>query len=241
DAQKNKLRTVILKARNQASDHVLEIGSGWGGFAMEAVRQTGCRVTTLTLSTEQKALAEQRIAEAGLADRIEVKLCDYRHMQGQFDKIISIEMIEAVGHEFLGAYFQQLDRLLKPDGLVVIQAITIPDQRYDLYRKEGDWLQKYIFPGAVVPSLQALVNAMTRHSSLMVESLENIGPHYAPTLAAWRERLHTHKDAILALGFDTRFFRMWNYYFSYCEAGFATRTLNDLHLVLTRPNNKSLR
>ncbi|MBD3265561.1 DUF1365 family protein [bacterium] len=239
-AQKNKLHVIIQKAEISAEDHVLEIGTGWGGFAIEAVKQTGCRVTSLTLSREQKQLAEERIREAGLQDRIEIQLRDYRDMEGSFDKIVSIEMIEAVGHEYLGAYFNALDRLLKPNGLAVIQAITLPDQRYDLYRKEGDWIQKYIFPGAVVPSFNALSNAMTRQSNFIVHNMENIGIHYSRTLAEWRKNLFDRRAEIEQLGFDDTFFRIWNYYLSYCEAGFATRTLYDIHLVLTRPNNKQL-
>ena len=240
DAQMNRIRILIRKARIRPEHHVLEIGSGWGAFAIEAARATGCRVTTITLSTQQLELARQRVREAGLEDRVSVVLCDYRHVKGQFDRIVSIEMLEAVGHEYFGAFFRACDRLLKPDGLVVLQVITIPDQRYDMYRRATDWTQKHIFPGGVLPSLTALSRAMTRHSRFVVEHLENIGPHYARTLREWRERFLAARDRVRAMGFDDVFLRKWEYYLAYCEAGFAARVINDLHLVLTRPNNASL-
>ncbi|HOW96595.1 MAG TPA: DUF1365 family protein [Kiritimatiellia bacterium] len=240
DAQMNRLRLLIRKARIRPEHHILEIGSGWGSFAIEAARATGCRVTTITLSTQQLELARQRVREAGLADRISVELCDYRHVKGRYDRIVSIEMLEAVGHEYFGAFFRACDRLLKPDGLVVLQVITIPDQRYDMYRRATDWTQKHIFPGGVLPSLTALSRAMTRHSRFVVEHLENIGPHYARTLREWRERFLASKEQVRALGFDDVFLRKWEYYLAYCEAGFAARVINDLHLVLTRPNNPEL-
>ncbi|MCF7838373.1 MAG: DUF1365 family protein [Candidatus Marinimicrobia bacterium] len=239
-AQRRKMSVLIRRARLTAQDHVLEIGCGWGGFALEAVRQTGCRVTGLTVSPAQYDLARARVAAAGLTDRIDIQLRDYRDCQGQFDKIISIEMLEAVGHRYLGRFFAACDRLLKPDGLVVLQVITIPDQRYNAYRRRGDWIQKQIFPGGHLPSLTAMCRAMTRHSNLIVEELENIGPHYARTLCAWRTRFDAAHDRLDALGYDERFRRAWRYYFAYCEAGFAARYLNNLHLVLTRPRNHRL-
>jgi len=218
----------------------LEIGTGWGGFAIEAVRQTGCRVTTVTLSREQKKLAEERIREAGLSDRIRVRLCDYREIRGQFDRIVSIEMLEAVGHEYHGTFFSAIDRLLSPTGLAILQVITMPDHRYREYIRSGDWIQKHIFPGCAVPSLTALSDAMSVSSGLFVERLDNIGPHYARTLKIWREHFLEAKDRILALGYSEKFVRSWEYYFSYCEAGFARRVLNNLHVVLTRPGNIAL-
>ena len=240
EAQLHKLRMLINKARIRAQDHVLEIGSGWGGFAIEAARSTGCRVTTITLSTKQRELAMQRVREAGLEGQVSVELCDYRRVQGQYDRIVSIEMLEAVGHEYFGTFFRRCDELLKPEGLVVLQVICIPDQRYDTYRRASDWTQKYIFPGGILPSLTVLSRAMTRHSRLIVEHLENIGPHYARTLKAWRERFLTARNQVRALGFDEVFLRKWEYYLAYCEAGFAARVINDLQLVLTRPNNPLL-
>lgn len=239
-AQKNKLHAIIRKARIQPHHHVLEVGTGWGALAIEIVRQTGCRVTTLTVSQEQYDLARQRVRDAGMARQIDVCLCDYRTHEGSYDRMVSVEMIEAVGHEFLPDFFEQMDRLLKPNGLIVMQAITIPDQRYDAYRKSCDFIQKHIFPGGHLPSLNALGQAMQQHSEWMVESIENIGPHYAPTLRAWRLSFLERVDELRAMGFDEVFIRKWEYYFAYCESAFATRNLNVLHLTLTRPSNADL-
>ncbi len=239
-AQKNKLHAVIDQARIEPHHHVLEIGTGWGAFAIEAVRRTGCRVTTITVSEEQLELARTRVREAGLADRIQVEFRDYRTIEGVYDRIVSIEMIEAVGHRFLPEFFHACDQALKPDGLMVLQAITIPDQRYDSYRKNIDWIQKHIFPGGHLPSLAAMTEAMKKASRFNVESLYNIGPDYALTLREWRQRFEASIDRVRTLGFDDVFIRKWTYYLVYCEAAFATRTLNTLHVVCTRPNNPSL-
>jgi cyclopropane-fatty-acyl-phospholipid synthase len=241
DAQVNKIRRLIQAARIGPEHHVLEIGSGWGGFALEAARTTGCRVTSITVSQRQLEEAQARAAAAGLADRVTFELRDYRNVEGRFDRIVSIEMLEAVGRSFLGTYFSALDRALKPDGLAAIQVITIPDQRYEAYSRSVDWIQKHIFPGGHLPSLGALCAAMTAHSSLHVESVENIGPHYAPTLRAWRDAFEANLPDIRALGYDEVFIRKWRYYLAYCEAAFATRALDNLHLVLTRTGNPSLR
>jgi cyclopropane-fatty-acyl-phospholipid synthase len=238
-AQLRKVEAILDKAGVQAGDHVLEIGSGWGTLAAQAVKR-GARVTTLTISQKQFAHCQERFAREGIADRAEVLFQDYRLAQGSYDKIVSIEMIEAVGHEFLGTFFATCDRLLKPDGLVVIQGITIPDQRYEAYRRGCDWIQKHIFPGALLPSLTAMCDALTRNTNLVVEDVENIGIHYARTLREWRRELLGKADQVKALGFDDEFLRTWEYYFSYCEAGFASRTLGDVQLILTRPNNKRL-
>ncbi len=239
-AQRNKLREMIRKADIRSDSHVLEIGCGWGSFAMEAVRQTGCRVTGITLSERQLELARRRVEAAGLSERIDLQLTDYRRVQGSFDRIVSIEMLEAVGHENLPDYFAALDRLLKPNGLVAIQTISIPDQRYDEYRKRCDWIQRHIFPGAVLPSVTSIASAMTSASKLMVEQMDNIGYHYAPTLREWRVRFMARREEVLALGFSKEFVRTWEYYLSYCETAFGTRTLGNLQLVLTRPNNETL-
>ena len=239
-AQLNKLKSVIAKARITSNDHVLEIGCGWGGFAIEAVQSTGCRLTGITLSREQCEYARARVRQLGLESRIEILLEDYRTVQGSYDKIVSIEMLEAVGHENLGCFFDNCDRLLKPDGLVVIQVITLPDARYETHRRENSWTQKHIFPGGVVPSLTALCQAMTESSRLQVEHIENIGIHYAETLKRWRQRLLSSNDALTAMGFDRTFRRTWEYYFSLCEAQFAMRALNDLQIVLTREGNQRL-
>lgn len=239
-AQRRRLARIIARARIRPGHHVLEIGSGWGGFALAAARQTGCRVTSITLSERQLEFARARARAEGLDQRVRFELCDYRHMTGAFDRIVSIEMLEAVGHEYYGAFFAQCDRLLKPDGLVFLQVITIPDQRYDDYRRAGDWIQKHIFPGGLLPSLTVLSRAMTRHSRLWVESLENIGPHYARTLREWREAFAARRAELERLGYDEAFQRKWEYYFRYCEAGFATRRINNLHLLLTRSGNPAL-
>ena len=240
DAQKSKYARLIRKARLSAGDHVLEIGCGWGGFAIEAVRQTGCRFTGVTVSQEQYRLARARVKAAGLEDRIRVEFKDYRKIRGQFDKIISIEMLEAVGHAYYGIFFRTLERLLKPQGIAVIQVISIPDQHYDRYRKERDWIQKHIFPGGLLPSLTILASTMTRYSRLMIEHAENIGDHYALTLAEWRRRFLAARDTVAGLGFDRRFRRKWVYYLASCEAGFRERVLGNLQLVLTREGNANL-
>lgn len=239
-AQRNKLEALIEKARIRSEDHVLEIGCGWGAFAIEAVKRTGCRVTGITVSRGQYEWASERVKHEGLLDRITILFQDYRHVTGSFDKIVSIEMLEAVGHEYFGMFFQCCERLLKPHGLVVLQAITIPDQRYDSYRRNSDWTQKHIFPGGILPSLLVLSRAMEKNSRLILEELKNIGPHYARTLAGWRANFLENEERIAQLGFDREFRRKWLYYLCYCEAAFSTRTLSDLQMVLTRPNNRSL-
>jgi len=234
-AQRRKLRAILAKADVGPDDHLLEIGCGWGGFALEAARTAGCRVTGITVSRRQLKYARRKVAASGLEDRIDIQFCDYRRITGRFDRIVSIEMLEAVGHGYLGAFFNCCDRLLKPGGKVVIQTITIPDQHYARYRREADWIQKYIFPGACIPSLTALCHAMTAHSGLIVEHIEAIGLHYAKTLRAWRRRFNQNREQVSALGFDQRFRRKWNYYLALCEAGFAEKALGDLQMILTRP------
>jgi len=241
EAQIFKIKTIIERAEIKSTDHILEIGSGWGGFAIEAAKHTGCQVTTITLSSEQKTLAEERILAAGFKDKIEVKLIDYRHISGSFDKIISIEMIEAVGPEFLGEYFASISRLLKPGGKAVIQGITIPDQRYARYCNGVDWIQKHIFPGSHIPSLGAIVEAISQRTNLLVYEVASIGSHYARTLREWRERFNKVSSKLQERGFGEEFQRAWNYYFAYCEAGFATSALNDIHLVLSKPKSDTLR
>lgn len=240
EGQINKIEALLARAQVKPGDHVLEIGSGWGTLALHAARHHGCTVTTITLSKEQYNEVKRRAHEEHLEDRVIPMLCDYRKITGKFDKIISVEMLEAVGHEYFGTFFKTVDRLLKPDGVASIQVITIPDERYDRYRRATDWIQKYIFPGAVVPSLTALNKAMTSNSRLMVDELENIGIHYARTLREWREAFEKRIDDVKKLGFDERFCRMWRYYLCYCEAGFEERELGVLQLRLTRSNNTSL-
>ncbi len=231
-----KLDRICRKLALQPTDHVLEIGTGWGGFAIYAASHYGCRVTTTTISQAQYDYACQRVQQAGLQDQITVLLKDYRDLDGQFDKVVSIEMIEAVGHQYLGAFFAQCQARLRPDGQLFIQAITIADQFYAESLKTTDFIQRYIFPGGCLPSVAALTHATAKHTDLRLIHLEDIGPHYATTLQRWRERFNAQADAVRALGFSDAFIRMWNYYFCYCEAGFLERTIGTVQLVFTRPD-----
>ena len=214
-------------------DHLLEIGCGWGGMAIHAAKTRGCRVTAITISREQQALAAARVADAGLSDRVAIELRDYRDLTGTFDKIVSIEMLEAVGHEYLPAYFATCDRVLAPDGRLAIQTITMPDDRYDAYRTRVDWMQTYIFPGSCIPSLAAIRRALAG-SSLRIAHEHDIGLDYAPTLRAWRERFIAALPAVRRLGFDEPFVRTWLLYLAFSEAAFAEQTLADHQLVLAR-------
>ena len=236
NAQENKFERILQLARIDTSDKVLEIGCGWGGFAVAAARRTGSQVTGITLSEAQHRFALQRVQEENLQDRISILLQDYRKTDGTYDRIVSIEMLEAVGERYFGTFFRCCDRLLKPGGLLVLQVITIPDQRYDTYRKETDWIQKHIFPGGLLPSLTRLCTAATAHSSLVMESMEDIGPHYARTLHDWRDRFVQHRDDVAAMGFDRGFQRKWVYYLAICEAGFAERALGDIQVVFRKPS-----
>ncbi len=235
DASTAKLARICRKLDLQPGDHVLEIGSGWGGFALHAAGRHGCRVTTVTLSRQQCDLARARVAAAGLDHLVEVSLTDYRDLDGQYDKLVSIEMVEAVGAEHLDTYFRQCGRLLKPDGAMLLQAITIADQRYEAALKEVDFIQKHIFPGGFLPSVTALTAAMTRASDLRPAQLEDIGPHYAETLARWRANFLAELDAVRAQGFDERFIRMWLFYLCYCEGGFRERDIGTVQMLLAKP------
>jgi len=197
-------------------------------------RQAGCRVTSITISEQQLKLARERVAAAGLQDRVSIEFRDYRDVQGAFDRVVSIEMLEAVGHEHFDSYFQTIDRVLKPGGRAVIQVITIPHERYDSYRNSVDWIQKHIFPGGHLPSVEALAESMARSTRLRIAGQDDIGPHYAPTLRQWSANLAAARDRLSAMGYDDVFYRTWQYYFSYCEAAFATRTLGNHHLTLER-------
>ena len=241
EAQRNKLSSIISKGQIEAGDQVLEIGCGWGSLALETVRQTGCSMTCVTLSEEQAELFRERVQEAGLEEKITIKLQDYRELTGQFDKILSVEMLEAVGREYIGDFFAACERLLKPNGLVVLQVITMPEQRIPEYERNCDWIQKHIFPGCFVPSLGLVTNEVAERSRLIVEHVENIGIHYARTLREWCNRFLSQKERVKRAGFAEEFVRAWKYYFCYCEAGFATRTLGTHQIVLTRPNNQDLK
>lgn len=239
-AQHNKIQRLLQKLRLQPSDHLLEIGTGWGTLAIEATKTYGCQVTSVTISKEQFKFAKERIKQENLEHKIEIRFQDYRTIQGQYDKIVSVEMLEAVGHEHLPVFFKRCDEILRPNGLLVLQVISMVDQKYEQYRKSCDWIQKYIFPGSLLPSLTILTQTMTKASRFMVEHLENIGIHYAQTLREWNQRFQANWSDIEKLGFDEQFRRKWEYYFCYCEAGFQSRAIGDLQLVLTRSHNNSL-
>jgi cyclopropane-fatty-acyl-phospholipid synthase len=239
-AQHSKYDALCRKLRLQPGDHVLEIGSGWGGFSLHAARHYGCRVTTITISEEQFKLARQRFAEAGLSDRIQILLQDYRLLSGSFDKIVSIEMMEALGDKYLETYLSKLNQLLKPNGLIGLQFITVPDSRHAQLRKGVDWIQKHIFPGSLLLSLSRVGEAFRRTSELSLHELEDLGASYAKTLNAWWERFNSKLDEVAALGFDGRFIRKWNYYLQYCEAAFASRNISVVQGIYTRPNNPTL-
>ncbi|MFV8869999.1 class I SAM-dependent methyltransferase [Serratia fonticola] len=233
-AQQAKMERLCEQLALTASDHLLEIGTGWGAMAEYAARHYGCRVTTTTLSREQYIWATERIARAGLQDRVQVLLCDYRDLTGEFDKLVSVEMIEAVGKRYLPDFFRTCQARLRPGGRMAIQAITIQDQRYHDYSKSVDFIQRYIFPGGFLPSITAMSELMTRHTDFVVRNLFDMGPDYARTLTLWRQRfLHAWQD-IEKLGFDERFRRMWLYYFGYCEAGFNARTISVVQLTAER-------
>ena len=232
-AQRAKYRRLAAKAGLRPGRHVLEIGCGWGGFAEVAASEFECRVTGVTISREQASYARERMARAGLADRVSIELADYREIAGEYDAIVSIEMLEAVGHRFLPAYFRKCDEVLAPGGRAAIQVITIPDGRYLRYRLRPDFIQRFIFPGAHLPSLGAMRRAL-RGTTLRIADREDVAPHYGPTLAAWRRRLLEQRSAVLGLGFDEGFLRRWEFYFAYCEAAFRTRYVADWQLVLER-------
>ncbi|AIR62882.1 cyclopropane-fatty-acyl-phospholipid synthase family protein [Cedecea neteri] len=233
-AQRAKMARLCEQLTLKASDHLLEIGTGWGAMAEYAASHYGCRVTTTTLSQEQYDWAKARIARAGLQDRVEVLLCDYRDLTGHYDKLVSIEMIEAVGQRYLPAFFRTCQARLRPGGKMAIQAITIQDQRYRDYSKSVDFIQRYIFPGGFLPSVTVMSDLMTRHTDFVVRNLLDMGPDYARTLAHWRQRFVHAWQEIEALGFDDRFRRMWLYYFGYCEAGFNARTISVVQLTAER-------
>lgn len=237
-ASELKLKTICDKLALTSSDHVVEIGTGWGGFAIYAATHYGCKVTTTTISQQQYTLAKARVEAAGLQDKITLLLEDYRHLTGTFDKLVSIEMIEAVGYQFYDTYFAKVSSLLKPNGLACIQAITIVDQRYESAKKSVDFIQRYIFPGSCIPSNTAMLNSITKVSDLRLFDLEDIGPHYATTLRMWREQFFSNIDAIRALSYSEEFIKMWDFYLCYCEGGFAERALGDVHLLLAKPNNR---
>jgi cyclopropane-fatty-acyl-phospholipid synthase len=236
DASREKLDRICRKLNLTPNDHVIEIGTGWGSFAMHAAGTYGCKVTTTTISREQYELAQERIKASGLEDKITLLLRDYRDLEGSYDKLVSIEMIEAVGDDHLGEYFSKCASLVKADGQLLIQAITMPDHRYEQYLKRTDFIQQYIFPGSCVPSLAAMLQYISHHTDLRVENIENFGPHYARTLKLWHDNFMANSDRIQSLGYSKEFIRLWQYYLCYCEAGFREKYLGTLHLHMSRPD-----
>jgi cyclopropane-fatty-acyl-phospholipid synthase len=234
-ASEAKLERICRKLQLKPSDHVMEIGTGWGGFAMYAAKHYGCRVTTTTISRQQYDYAQQRVREAGLEDRITLLFDDYRELRGSYDKLVSIEMIEAIGHRYFDTYFRKCSELLKPQGMMLLQSITIADQRYREARKSIDFIQRHIFPGGCLPSVAALSDTIAHHTDMRIFHLEDIGSHYATTLQRWRERFHAQADKIRRLGYPERFMRSWEYYFCYCEAGFRQQSIGTVQLLLTKP------
>ena len=235
----HKLETICQGLELTSQDHIIEIGSGWGGFAIYAAQQYGCKVTTTTISKEQYKYVRQKIKDLKLSHKITVLFSDYRHLIGQYDKLVSIEMLEAVGYQYYDTYFKVCANLLKPQGLAVIQTITIADQRYEKAKRSVDFIQRYIFPGSCIPSITALQNSMTQSSDLRIYSIHDIGIHYARTLALWREAFFKRLKDIKVLGFDDAFIRMWHFYFSYCEGGFQEKVISDIHLKLVKPGYRT--
>ena len=233
-----KLQRICDKLQLNESDHVIEIGTGWGGFALYAAQNYGCKVTTTTISQQQHDWAQQRIIEAGLEDKITLLMEDYRDLQGTYDKLVSIEMIEAVGHQYLDTYFAKCSSLLKPEGIMLIQSITIADQQYDQAIKSVDFIQRFIFPGGFIPSVSAITSSVKSSTDMRLFQLEDIGPHYATTLYDWRQRFFENIEPIKALGYSQQFIAMWDFYLCYCEAGFLERVLGNAHLVFIKPKNR---
>jgi cyclopropane-fatty-acyl-phospholipid synthase len=235
DAQCAKLALICRKLELRESEHLLEIGTGWGGLALYAAKHIGCRVTSTTISTQQYEYAKDRIARAGLADRVTVLLEDYRDLKGRFDKLASIETIEAVGHQYFDVFFRQCGALLHSAGSMLMQAITIPDQRYEQARRGVDFIKRYIFPGGCLPAVTVMLDAISRHSDLRLTHLEDMGLHYATTLRRWRDNFRANLAAVRALGYGESFLRMWEFYLGYCEAAFLERAISNVQMVLVKP------
>jgi cyclopropane-fatty-acyl-phospholipid synthase len=234
EAQFAKLDRICRTLALGPSDHVLEIGTGWGGFAIHAAGRYGCRVTTATISPSQFELARERVRAAGLADRVTLLLEDYRDLDGRFDRLVSIEMIEAIGHRQYGEFFRRAAQRLAPRGRMMLQSITIADHRYERARDEVDFIKRYVFPGACIPSVSALAAAMADSSDLRILALDDIGLHYATTLAHWRSNFEANLGGVRALGFPETFLRLWEFYLCYCEAGFAEGQLGDAQMLFER-------
>jgi cyclopropane-fatty-acyl-phospholipid synthase len=235
EASVAKFDRICQKLELSEKDHVLEIGSGWGGFALHAASRYGCRITASTISRRQYEFTVKLVEKAGLEDRVRVLLQDYRDLEGAYDKLVSVEMIEAVGHQYFDTYFAKCSGLLKPNGLMLLQAIVFPDQQYERYRRSVDFIQKYIFPGGCLPSVGEICLSIGRASDFRLSHLEDITPHYAETLAHWRQRFRDKIDQIRKLGFDDEFIRTWEFYFCYCEGGFREHAIGDVQILLSKP------
>jgi len=237
-AQHERLEAICRRLELRPGHRVLEIGSGWGGFAMHAARYHGCTVTTTTISQRQYEYTRRRAAAEGVADRVQVLNADYRELEGRYDRLVSIEMIEAVGRQYYDTFFSRCASLLEPDGAMFLQAITIADQRYERAARSVDFIQRFIFPGSCIPSIAALSAAIARSGDLRIVHLQDIGPHYARTLREWRRNFHANAARIRALGHDAAFMRMWEYYFCYCEGGFLERSIGNAQIVLVKPGSR---
>lgn len=238
DAQINRLDEICKKLDLQPSDQLLEIGTGWGALSIHAAKNYGCHVTTTTISREQYNLARERVKTEGLENKITVLFDDYRHLSGKYDKLVSVEMIEAVGHQYYETYFKQCSHLLKPTGMMLLQAITIADQQYESAKKSVDFIKRYIFPGSCIPSVTAIQDAVTKSSDLRLYNLKDIGPHYATTLNRWRKNVFANLEEIKALGYSDEFIKMWEFYLCYCEGGFTERVISDVHMLFVKPGNR---
>lgn len=236
-AQLAKYRRLAEQLHIRPGDHVLEIGSGWGGNALFLAENYGCRVTSVTISQEQQKLAMQRVQERGLEDKVSVIICDYRKVTGQFDKIVSVEMLEAVGASHFESFFAQCSKLLKKDGILAFQVITCPDSRFEELKNGVDWIQKHIFPGSLLPSVGAINQAINDTGNLTMVDLKDIGLDYARTLKMWNDNFNAVRGQVKALGFSENFCRKWNYYLCYCEAAFHMRNINVMQMIYSRPNN----
>jgi cyclopropane-fatty-acyl-phospholipid synthase len=238
DASTAKLERICQKLHLQPDDHILEIGTGWGGFAIYAAKNYGCHITTTTISKEQYQAAQQRVIDVGVADRVTILMEDYRDLQGRYDKLVSIEMIEAVGHYYLDTYLKQCAALLKPNGLALIQAITIEDSYYYQALKSVDFIKRYIFPGSFIPCVSAIVASAARSTDLRLINLEDQGESYALTLNHWRKRFLAALDQVRAQGYNEEFIRMWEFYLCYCEGGFKEKSISNVQLLLAKPGNR---
>tara|TARA_X000000368_G_C22918660_1_gene662003 strand:- start:257 stop:997 length:741 start_codon:yes stop_codon:yes gene_type:complete len=239
-ASLNKLDIICRKLHLKRSDKIIEIGSGWGGFAIYAANKYGCHVTTTTISKQQFQYVKSKIKKLKLEKKVTVLFKDYRDLSGSYDKLVSIEMIEAVGHQYYDSYFQVISNLLKEDGEALIQAITIKDQRYKQAIKSIDFIQKYIFPGSCIPSLTAIQNSLTDSTDMVINQVDDIGHHYAITLRQWRKNFNANINEIYKLGFDKSFSRMWIFYLCYCEGGFMEKAISDLHIHITKPRYRNI-